>query len=39
MIFAAARSPTRRGVLVDRCGLTLSDTIAIRTVDGCMERR
>ena len=38
-LFAAAQSPTRVSTLVDRCGLKLSSTIAIRTCGGCSERR
>ena len=38
-LFAAAHSPTRWSFLVERCGLKLSSTIAIRTSDGCSDRR
>ena len=38
-VFAATHTPTRRSVLVDRCGLKLSSTIAMRFSAGCSERR
>ena len=38
-LLAAAHCPTRLSFLVDRCGLKLSQTIAIRTRGGCRLRR
>ena len=38
-LFVAAHFPTRWSVFVERCGLKLSSTIAIRTCGGCRVRR
>src|SRR5512144_1646030 len=38
-LFAVAQSRTRVSVVVDRCGLKLSNTIAIRTCGGCRLRQ
>ena len=38
-LLAAAHCPTRLSFLVVRCGLKLSQTIAIRTLGGRRERR
>jgi hypothetical protein len=38
-LFAAAHTLTRLSFFVDKCGLKLSSTIAIRTSIGCRLRR
>src|SRR6266566_616344 len=38
-LLAAAQAPTRLSFLVDRCGLKLPQTIAIRVCGGCRLRR